>query len=213
MRRFRHKSRVGWVKRVLGRNRRFTPGHMRHALLLLGAEGWASAMPPDGPVDEEFALVHCDHPMFEIIRQLPTCDFSIDRSTVERAIGSSLAAEVGAETLAQCGLAVAALRGNHVVLHSANRAAARVINLARIHPSMRGYAARNLIHAFARPKRPGRRRVNLNDDLRMNAAEVLQAWQIDAEDLLDRRGRIRVRSAWTYPEADSHSDPRSGGRR
>jgi hypothetical protein len=187
------------VRRMLGRRRRLTPRQMKEALRRLRVRGWLTAMSADGPAYEQVAAVHKTHPLARLLQDYNAGSRWFSRADVEGRLGLSVATRAGAARLAMTGFAVVRCRDDKLELRAADPRAARFVNEARCGAQLRGFGVRRIVEAFLSVRNPERTRVNVTDDRRLMAAEVLsERWNIECEDLLDGRARVRLFSAWTF---------------
>jgi len=93
---------------------------------------------------------------------------------------------------------LANIENDYVELCAVDPRAARFINESRLGPQLRGFSTRRVIEAFMLVRSPRRCRVNISDDRRLITADVLrEQWQIECDDLLSERRRVRLVSSWT----------------
>lgn len=192
-------TRSAWVGKVLGPRRKFTVRQMMLVLHLRLFEGWASAMPADGPALEEVAMVHKSNPLATVVRAYQTGTRWFERAGLEALVGARLHTPIGAQRLAMAGFAIVAYDGDRVELRAADPRTARFVNESRHRTSDKGYSARRVIEAMLPVRNPRRRRININDDRRLLAAEtLLNRWSINCDDLLAGRLRVRLISNWMF---------------
>jgi len=199
MRGIRTRTRLGWVKKVLGGRRRFTFPGFERALSEMQARGWNTPMPAIGPVFEKVAMVHRGHPLAAVISQYLSGGRTFDRATIESILGARLDTLRGARLLAKAGFGVLRCNGTQVELLAADPDEALLVNEARHHRALRGYSLRHVVGSVLHIRRPGTARVNLTDDRRLMAFDELQTkWGIRCDDLLSMRRRARLVSDWIF---------------
>lgn len=177
---------------------RYTDGQSARAFQSKEGRGWISAMPAEGPPFEMVAFVHQNHQLSNLVKRV--------RDGQEWFLEDELEAELGGPwmsfwiipLLAKVGLALAGYKGEEVHLRPADPRAARFINESRRQISCRGYKVQCLIEAFLPIRDPRRSHIKVKDDRRLAVAEILDSiWDVDADDLLSNRLRIRLVSRWT----------------
>lgn len=194
-------SRFQWVRRVLGPDRRFTAGQMGRAVRRLEERGWVVVMPVDGPAYEAVAAIGNAHPLAALAAAYRAGQRWFDRAVVGRALGAPVGSLAGGRQLAKAGFALLGAADGQVVLQAADPREAAIVNEARLGPQSRGFGVRRVIEATLHVRAPGRTRVNVDDDRRLAAAEVLETrWAIRCDDLLGDRRRVRLNSTWTISE-------------
>lgn len=202
MKGIRSRTRHGIIRRVLGPRCRLTVGQADRAFRGMRKQGWLTAMSPDGPAFEKVAFVHEHHPMATVVADYGSGVRRFARGDLERSVGASVADLAGAANLAKAGFAVVGTDGDWIELRAADPLAAHLINESRCGRQVRGFGVRRVVEAFLSVRNPERTRVNVNDDRRLLTAEALHdCWDIDCDDLLAGRARVRLFSAWTYEAA------------
>ena len=198
----RAKTRVEWIKAVLGNGCRFTVNQFKRVRRRLAEQGSIMAAQAEGPAFERVVAVNANNTAFGVVRAYREGErwFAIDELTC--AVGTSIESERGAFRLATLGLAVLNLSGNQVELRAVDPRAARLVNESRCGRQVRGFGVRRVVEAILSVRNPKRTRVNVNDDRRLLAAEALHDfWEIECDDLLAGRARVRLYSTWTFEAA------------
>ena len=196
------RTRLEWVKKVLGSRRSFTAKNVQRAFNWRQQEGWITAMVADGPAYERIAMVRESHPIASIIRQYGLGDRWFDRTAIEAALGASVSTRTGAGRLAKVGFGIRRANGAQIELVAADPKEAFYVNEARCCPQIRGYSRRGVIESVLHVRRPGTKRVNVDDDRCVQAHDVLlKKWGIRCDDLLQDRKRVRLFSSWTFQQA------------
>ena len=151
----------------------------------------------EGPAFERVVAVTSESPAFLLVREYVRGTRSFLMTELNRIVGVPITERAGAVRLAAMGFAMSESHGDHVELCVADPRAARYANESRLGPQVRGFSTRGLIEAFMLVRSPGRRRVNVSDDRRLATAGVLKdRWQIECDDLLGERRRVRLVSSW-----------------
>jgi len=196
------RTRLEWVKNVLGARRSLTAKNVQRAFNWRQREGWISAMEADGPAYERVAMVRETHPIAPIIRQYGLGTRWFDRASVEAAIAALVSTRMGAGRLAKAGFAIRQANGSQIELAATDPKEALYINEARCCPQIRGHGYRGVIESVLHVRRPGTRRINVDDARRIQAHDVLmKKWGIRCDDLLQERKRVRLFSSWTFRQA------------
>ena len=198
MRKIRAKTRPDWVKAALGRERKYTEGQAVMAFQKLALEGWVTAMPPYGPAWEMVAMVHVSSPLAAIVTAAGGGQALFDQLELDDRLGAPVASRNGCEVLGSAGLAIAGADSCQVILQPYDPQGAKLINESRCHFSRKGYLARTVIEAILPVHNPARRHANAKDARRLDAAIILESFQISADDLLDDRRWVRLKSHWMF---------------
>ncbi len=208
MKGIRTATRSEWVRKVLGPKRKFTLRQMERVLHLRWFEGWITAMPAEGPALERLAIVHQGVPMAELVRAYQAGERWFARAEVEAILQTQVDTRLGAQRLGKAGFAIVGCENGRLEVRAVDPRTASLVNESRCRASNKGYSVRRVIEAVLHVRDPRRRRINITDDRRLMAAEVLlSSWSIECEDLLVGRLRVRLISKWTFPAKTAHVAP------
>ncbi len=200
----RTKMRVEWIKAVLGDRHSFTVRQFERCRRRLIDRGWCIAAEAEGPAYEQVVAVTPDNPAFNIVCAYDRNKRWFEIAALSRTVGESIVERAGMARLATLGFALVNIDNDHVELCVVDPRAARFINESRLGPQVRGFSTRRVIEAFMLVRSPRRCRVNVSDDRRLITAEVLrERWQIECDDLLSERRRVRLVSSWTVGDSVS----------
>ena len=195
MRSTHHVTRQELLTAELPAARRFTEGQSARAFRSKGQRGWTTAMPAAGPPFEKVAFVHAHHKLVRLVRRVRDGQEWFQEEQFNAELGGPWSAFWVMPQLAKIGLAVVDYGEGEVRLRPADPRAARFVNESRRQVSPKGFKIQRLIEAFLPVRDPCRR---VTDDRRLVLAEVLgESWEIEADDLLSERRRVRLVSPWT----------------
>ncbi len=205
------KSRLDWIRRILGAGKRLTPLQLERTYHILRHRGWITAMPVEGPAYEQIVFVRADQPVGWIVADYQAGQRHF-RRTLEAALGVGVATPEGVERLAKCGFALTRSGGDEVALAATDPREAKLVNEARRGIQRRGFGVRGVVESVMHLRRPTTRGVNVTDDRRRMTAEALsERWSIQSEDLLVGRMRVRLISSWTFNGASRSEQITVGG--
>lgn len=195
MRSTHHVTRQELLTAELPAARRFTEGQSTRAFRRKRQRGWTTAMPAAGPPLEKVAFVHAHHKLVALVERVRDGQQWFQEDELNAELGGPWSAFWVMPQLAKIGLAVVDYGDDEVRLRPADPRAAHFVNESRRAVSPRGFKIERLIEAFSPVRNPCRR---VTDDRRLVLAEVLgDSWEIEADDLLSERRRVRLVSPWT----------------
>jgi len=125
--------------------------------------------------------------------------FTID--SIEKALCESIYGRRGMTGLAELGFVVVRQIGGSLELRLEDVRLAWFINLSRLGPQPKGFGIRPLTEAALCLRHPKRRGIHMTADRRLQVAIRLGDFEIDCEDILSDRKRIRLFSRWTLGRA------------
>ena len=198
MKQIHHITRRELLLAELSGAKRFTDGQSARAFRSKEGRGWLTAMPADGPPFEMIAFVHQNHPLAPLVQRVRGGQDRFDEEDLRAELGGGWAEFWVIPQFAKVGLAVVDYAEGEVRLQPADPRAARFVNESRRQVSARGYKIQRLIEAFLPVRDPRRSHIKVTDDRCLELAYILDTkWEIEAEDLLSNRRRIRLVSRWT----------------
>jgi len=190
------------VTETLGPTGRLTQSQVERAVYHQMAEGWLTPWKPTvADADRHVALVRMSDdiaPLYFLMLEEP------DFVPVQRLLGllsrkqreriDSLSTLEARNLLSRHGLILASRGPEGVSLEAHSPDFARVINNTRYGTGRRGFLVRSLIADVSGMAQPPKR---ITEQMRMNAALLLESYQVDASDVLDeRKDYARLWSQW-----------------
>lgn len=184
-----------------------TQPRIDRAVRRLQRDGWVlayhpSVTEPDRPVVAERE----DHPFADLMRWTypasmgnPRKMADVCRVSLEGVTGHPAGSRESLETLARRGLAVMQVRDPLTWLRGTSPQLASVVNRLRLGRQSRGgWCTYRLVQAALGLAEPP---IRLSDNRLVAAAEMFEAFHVDASDLLERRRRTHMRSRWFLDDA------------
>jgi hypothetical protein len=148
------------------------------------------------------AALRTNHALAVVFRGYAAGVRYFDRERLEQALGRPLDSRAGASRLAAAGLGMVRMVGRLVELRATDPRTARLVNRSRLGPQLRGYRVHKVLEALLCLAPKAKRRRAVTEDRRLQAALLLADERlIDADDLLECRPFIRLRSRWFLPGA------------
>ena len=138
------KSRLDWIRRILGAGKRLTPLQLERTYHILRHRGWITAMPVEGPAYEQIVFVRADQPVGWIVADYQAGQRHF-RRTLEAALGVDVATQEGVKRLAKCGFALTRSGGAGVALAATDPREAKLVNEARRGIQRRGFGVRGVV--------------------------------------------------------------------